>query len=274
MAFLIVVFVVVLGVVAGIAYYLTTLTTPTTTTSTPPSHAQLKVTDVVSEGFVYRDGEIYWRFKIFGELDLRDKVEVNGVYDFWFGHINITLPNGERADIFKPPDYTNIVVQLRYLSGSEVFDAYVLDIHAWWKESFLEGTYRVVVWLQGPYDNRTVLFDKSFYFRMAPEISITSTVWNSWSESLRLTVANEGDVPLVLLSIGIEQAGTRRGIGWCTVEELIMPGESREVTAPIQFYDYVKEEFKGKEAVLDFLVEFAGARQLYRVTLNVKFPNE
>ncbi len=301
---LVVVFLIILGVVAGIAYYLTTptitttqtsitsatLSTPTPTTkpttapntSIPPttpttstSYIQPRITDVTSEGFVHVDGEIYWRFKISGEVDLRDKIEINGIYSWWFGRINVTLPNGEHAYIFKPPDYTNIVTSLRYLSGSEIFDAYVLDVEAWWEKSFLDGTYRIVIWLQGPYENKSVLFDKSFVFRMAFNTSITPTVWTSWDENLSLTITNVGDVPLILQSVGIERSGTGTVVGWVsTPKEIVMPGESRKITAPVQILEHFREEFKGKNIDLDFLVSFVGAPDTYRITLNVRFPTE
>lgn len=304
-ALLVAVFLIILGVVAGVAYYLitpTTMTTqtsitsatlstptpttisttasttsipPTTPTTTPTSYIQPRITDVTSEGFVYveEEREIYWRFKISGEVDLRDKIEINGIYGWWFGRINVTLPNEEDTRVHEPPDYTNIVTSFRYLSGSKIFDAYVLDVDAWWEKSFLDGTYRIVVWLKGPYENRSVLLDKNFVFRMAFNASITPTAWTSWDENLRLTITNTGDVPLFLQGVGIERSGTGTVIGQVlTPEEIIMSGETREIVAPVQIFGDFKEEFKGKNITLDFLLSFAGARQIYKVTLNVRFP--
>ncbi|MEO3992865.1 MAG: hypothetical protein QN229_00915, partial [Desulfurococcaceae archaeon TW002] len=80
--------------------------------------------------FVFVDREIYWRFKILGEVDLRDKVTINEVYGWWFCVINVITPNGELTNIFVPPNYTDILISSQYFSGSKVFDAYVLDTNA------------------------------------------------------------------------------------------------------------------------------------------------
>lgn len=276
------VFLIILVVAAGITYYLTTPTTTTTqtpitstTTPTTSDHAQPRITDVTPEGFVFVDGEIYWRFEVSGEVDLRDKVTINGVYGWWFGVIDVTLPNGERTNVFVPPNYVDILTMFQSLSGSEVFDAYVLDVDAWWEKSFLDGTYRVVVWLKGPYENKSVLFDKSFDYRMDCNISVTPTVWASWNESLEIAITNTGDVPLVLQGVGIVWSGTGSVAGDVSISrEVIMPGESKEIVAPVYIFEDFRAYFKGKTIALDFVFNFAGARQEYIEALNVSFPAE
>lgn len=268
---------------AGLAYYLATPISPVTPSSTPSTtptttaigYPQLKVSEVSPVSFVYVDRMVYWRFKVSGEIDLREKVEINGVYGWWFAIINVTLPNGKITDLYNPSDYVNILRSFNHLSGSWVLDAYVLDVDAWWEKSFLDGEYRVVVWLKGPYGNRSILFDKTFTHRMNYSISITPTKWSSWDEKLRISIVNTGDVPLILQSIGIELSNTGTVIGWIhTPEVLIEPGDSREVEARTEILEDYRAWLKGKTATLDFLISFAGARQLFKVTLSVEFPSK
>lgn len=164
----------------------TTLHTTQTTTmlvSTPLTTSTLfqpVITGVVSEGFVFLDGELYWRIRIYGEVDVRERVNISGVYDWWVGRSDEVLPSGESTSIFEPPDYSTIAETFRYISGSTIRDAYIPT--EWFEEPCLEGEYRVGIWLQGPYDNKTILFNKTFEFKMLFNTSITPTTWSSWSE--------------------------------------------------------------------------------------------
>lgn len=247
--------------------------TPTTTQTTPPTGStKPTITDVVSEGFVVVDGEVYWRVKVLGMADLRDKIEINGVYAFWFGRFKVTLPDGrEQTRLFIPGDYVNIIRDFRYLQDEMTLDIYIPT--NWYENPCLEGTYRFVVWLQGPYENRSLLFNKSFVYKMDLKANVFHTEWRSWNENLRLAITNTGDVPLVLQGVGMERSGTGTVIGWIlTPEEIIMPGETREITAPVQMREDFKEEFKGKTITVDFVLDIVAAPQRYAITTDVRFP--
>ncbi|MDM7276015.1 MAG: hypothetical protein P3X22_007895 [Thermoprotei archaeon] len=266
-------------IVAGIAYYLAVTQAPVTpTTTAPPSRYQPRITDITSLGFLVIDDEIYWRFNITGDVDLRDMIEINGVHGHWFGLLKVILPNGEHADIFEPPNYTDIAGRgILYLSGSKLFDALAFRIGAWWEKKWLDGAYKVEFWLLGPYENKTMLFSKSFNFRMAFNISIAPTVWTSWSENLKITIANVGDVPIVFENLGITLSGTGTTIGHSSPTyspHIIMPGETKEIIVPIEILESYREALKGKEATLDFKLGIAGASPKHIVTLNIQFPTK
>ena len=285
-----VVILVILSVVAGVALFLmmpaappatpTTSTspasTPTTTTkpTTPAGSTQPEIRDVVPEGFVFVDNELYWRIKILGEADLRDRITINGIYAFWFGRIDVTLPDGRKALLYNPPDYVNVVTQFLTLSGEMVLDVYIPT--AWYENPYLEGTYRVTVWLSGPYENRTTLFDKSFYYKMDLKATISPTVWTSWNQSLELNITNTGNLPLILGEGGIRRAGTDTVIGHWTptppYPHVLMPGESKEISGPVEIYDDFKEALKGKTVAVDLVLSIVGAPREYVITVNVTFP--
>ncbi|MEM0014336.1 MAG: hypothetical protein QXX81_02080 [Zestosphaera sp.] len=247
--------------------------TPTTTQATQPSGLTKPIiTDVVPMGFVLVDGEVYWRVKVLGTVDLRDKIEINGVYAFWFGRFKVTLPDGrEQTRLFMPGDYVNIVRDFRYIREEMTLDVYIPT--NWYENPCLEGTYRFVVWLQGPYENRSLLFDKSFVYKMNLKANISPTELRSWSENLKLSLTNTGDVPLILQGVGIERTGTGTVVGWVLVpEEIIMPNESKELTAPVQILNDFREEFKGKTITVDFVLNVVAAPQRYAITADVRFP--
>lgn len=287
---LIAVILITLSVVAGVALFLmmpaappatpttpTTHTTPTTPkpTTPPAGSAKPEIRDVVPEGFVFVDNELYWRIKILGEADLRDRITINGIYSFWFGRIDVTLPDGRKALLYNPPDYVNVVTQFRTLSGEMVLDVHVPT--AWYEKPCLEGTYRVTVWLSGPYENRTTLFDKSFYYEMNLKATISPTVWTSWNQSLKLAITNTGNMSLILGGGGIRRAGTDTVIGHWTptppYPHVLTPGESKEISGPAEIlYDDLKEALKGKTVAVDFVLGIVGAPREYVITMNVTFP--
>ncbi|MCS7108281.1 MAG: hypothetical protein RMH77_05455 [Sulfolobales archaeon] len=276
---------VVLGLVVGALYYVvrptapSTSTTPTQTpspTPTPPSTTtpSLKITNVTFvEWIINEHREVCWRFRITGEVDLRERVTINGVYGNWLGRIHVILPNGELAMIFDPPNYDTDVSRFKYLSGTKTYDACVLDLDAWWGKSYLSGTYRISVILHGPYENRSVLFDKNFTYLMKANVTIAPTEWSTWNQSLLLSIVNTGDVPLVLQGVGIVQSGTSTSLGTVKISEVVvMSGKLKNINASIQVFDYTKENFRGKSVPVDFVLSFAGADQPYKVAMNVTFP--
>ncbi|MEM3142043.1 MAG: hypothetical protein QW656_02350 [Zestosphaera sp.] len=281
---LLAVLLVVLGVVGGSIAYFMFIETPisssatTTPTTTPISSGQLKITDITSEGFVVVGEEIYWRIKIYGDIDLRNYTVINGVYGYWVGKINVTHPKGMEILLHEPPNYVDVVTQFSYLSGVRVLDACVYS-WSWTESPWPEGTYEVIVWLKGPYENRTVLFKKSFNFSMSLEASVTPTTWESWNETLRFTIRNEGDVPIIVEGadiILVGDSGIPYVIGWweqTPPTETIMPGETRVLVGPALIRDDYKEELKGKTATVKIVLGVASAPREYSVIVDVKFPS-
>lgn len=301
-AILAVVAVAILAISAGAIYYITTpapsstTTTPqttattviqttTTTTTTPSTHTvtvsptspagpiQPRITDIVPEGFVFVDDELYWRIKIFGEADLRNKIEINGVYSFWFGRFNITLPDGSLQDrIHEPGNYVDIVSNFRYIPGVMTLDIYIPT--KWWETICLEGVYRVVVWLKGPYNNYTVLYSKNFTYRFSPSISFKPTRWSSWNEAIEFKVDNRGDIPLIIHGGDFVLSGTDTVIGWWALpsETIVMPGESRVLKASIEILSDFREWLRGKTRAVDINIEITGAPRRYTITTDIEFP--
>lgn len=272
---------VVLGVAGGFILYFTFLAAPTPSsatttapTTTPVSSSQPKIDDVVSEGFVIVDNEIFWRIKIYGEVDLRNSTVINGVYGYWVGFINVTHPEGKRVLLHEPPNYVDVVTQFSYLSGVKVLDACV---YGWSGTPWPEGIYEIVVWLRGPYENRTVLFKKSFNFSVSLKASVTPTIWRSWNETLRFTIINEGSVPIIVEGAGIvRDSGTPEVIGWWEQRpsvEVIMPGQVKELAGPVIIRDDYKEELRGKTATIKFVLGVMSTPREYSITVDVTFPS-
>ncbi len=275
-----------LAVLVGALYYSAAPGMPLPTESPPAQSTQTtgparpRITDVVSVGFVLAVDEphykeLYWRIEIHGEVDLREKVEIGGVYGWWFGTVTVYLPDGRVQDrVHEPPDYFNVFQSFQHMEGSKTLDVYIPT--EWFEEVCLEGVYRVVVWLQGPYENRTVLFDKSFTLRMSLEASVGPTRWSSWSEALRLELRNSGDVPVILRGAGIELRETGTVIGWATIPEwvVVMPGESATVEARADIREEFREQLRGETEAVSFRLGIVGAPREYAVEVAVEFPTE
>lgn len=273
---------VVLGVVGGIIAYFSFLTipapSPSTTTTFTTTPSQPRITDITSEGFIILDEETYWRIKIYGEVDLRNYTTINGVYGHWFGRISVVHPANKEVLLFRPSNYVDVFTSFRYLSGVMVLDACV---YGWsWSESpWPEGTYEIIVWLKGPYENHTVLFKKSFNLSMNLEVSMTPTTWRSWNETLEFVITNRGDVPLIVeggsISI-LRDSGIPDLIGWWEQRppvEIIMPGQTRELVGPILIREEYKEELRGRTATVKITLNIVSAPREYSVTENVRFPS-
>lgn len=269
--------IVVLAVAAGSAafYFFTGIKgggpgAPPSTTSSP------YVSNVEIDKYLYEEEELYMRLKISGEVDVRDRVEINGVYDWWFGRINVTLPDGTQAELFLPEDHTSLLTQFRQISGTLTVDVYLP--WEWYEQHCLEGAYRVTVWLNGPYENRTVLYEKVFNLKMALTATVSPTSWKSWEENVTITVSNTGDIPLILRCVGMEISGTGTVIGWIYAPTpghgilVVMPGETKTWTGlPTMAGDF-KENLSGKTLQVDFVLDIAGAPRRFATTTNISFP--
>lgn len=252
-----------LGIPTAVPTTSTTSIPPTTSATTP----RIRIDDVTPVGFVLVDEELYWRIKVFGEVDLG---EYRG---HMFVIITVTLPDMREADLFKPPDYMNITRHL-WFSGELVLDAYIPK--EWFEKPLLEGEYRVTIWLYKPYKNMTLIFDKSFYLRAVLSISITPKTWASWRENLTVLVTNTGDLPLILEGIGMELPGTGTVIGWVQVpyqKMVVMPGESKSMAATTEILEHFRDELRGKELTVDFLFSFTGLPPR-RIQLSIRFPTQ
>jgi hypothetical protein len=279
-----VIIVIVLGLVGGaLVYFMFSTTntlsprtspTPTVTTTSP---TQPKVSDVISGGFVVvGDDEVCWRIKIYGEVDLRDKVTVNGIYGVWFGRINVTHPGREEVLLYEPGNYADVLTQFFYLSGTKVLDACV---HYWtWDESpWPEGIYRVVVWLYHSPGIYVTLFEKSFNFTMNLKASVSPTTWRRWNETLRLTIANTGSVPIYIMggSIYLEE-NPNLVIGWwqqTPPTDIVLPGQTKELVGPALVRDEFVENLRGRVATVKMVLGILTAQREYSIVTDIRFPS-
>ncbi|MEM3833518.1 MAG: hypothetical protein QW128_08050 [Thermoprotei archaeon] len=285
---LIIITFIVLGVVGSVFYFwlmsggpVSTTTTRTTSLTSTTTQGGPIVTNVTTE-FVYikEKQDLYLRLKIYGEAYLHDKISINGVYGFWFGHINVTLPNGKVENKFYDPgDYVNIHTQFLQISGVKIIDVYVPT--RWYENPLLDGTYRVIVWLHGPYKNFTVLFEKIFNFKFSYNSTVSPAVWNSWNQELTFTLTNTGDVPIIIgrdIGIIVNKTGIAVGIiGWAhavnlTTENVIMPKETLKWTAAVEIRDDFKPNLKGKTILVSFWIDTVGVSQYYPIEMDVTFP--
>ncbi|MGB9675160.1 MAG: hypothetical protein ACPLYW_00980 [Candidatus Nanoarchaeia archaeon] len=249
-----------------------TSTTPKPTTPKPA----LYVFNVEIDKFLYEDGELYMRLKISGEVDLKERINISGisgVHDYWFGRIDVTLPDGSEGKLFESENHTNIFTTFLQIPGTMFVDVN-LPLE-WYEKHPLEGLYNVTVWLAGPYENRTVIFEKTFNLKMALNATVSPTTWQSWEENVTTTVTNTGDLPLVFHDVSmITDAG--RVIGWiCQSCEriVIMPGETKQlVGTPTMAGEDIKEELAGKTLKVNFVLGIIGAVQQFSVPANVNFP--
>ena len=269
--------VIVLAVTAGlVAFYSLAGIEKGGTGTAPSTKSGPYVSNVEIERFLYEDEELYMRLKISGEADLRDRVEINGVYGWWFGSISVTLPDGSQARLLRPEDHTTIFDQFRQLPGTLTVDVYLPWM--WYEKHCLEGAYNVTVWLKGPYENRTVLYEKIFNLKMALTATVSPTTWRSWEENVEITVANTGDIPLILQGIGMEMTETGTVIGWIfapTLEQgilVVMPGETKTWVGKPTMVGDLKEVLSGKMLQVDFVLGIAGAPRRFAATTNVRFP--
>ncbi|MGC8753036.1 MAG: hypothetical protein ACP5RO_05880 [Fervidicoccaceae archaeon] len=261
-----------------------------TTTSTPTSTASITMTttsassttassapyisNVEIERYIYENEGLYMRLKISGKADLRDKVNINGVYGYWIGFVNVTLPDGSQGQLMNPKDHSEFFNTFNLLEKNMSADLYLP--WEWYEKRTLEGAYNVTVWLQGPYENRTVLFKRVFNLRMSLISNISPTTWKSWDENVTLTLKNTGDLPLILEGVGMEVSGSV--VGWLNPPSMeqrivvIMPGESKSwVGIPTMAGDY-KEQLSGKTVKVDFVLDIAGSARRFALTANISFP--
>ncbi len=257
-------------------YFLTSFREGAPETTTSQSMQSPRISNVEIAGYLYSDEELYMRLKISGEVDLRNRLNINGVYGWWFGRITVSLPDGSQGEIMDAENHENFFTQFTYLPGSITVDVYLP--WTWYEEHSLEGFYNVTVWLQGPYEKRVVLFEKSFNLKMMLKAFVTPTTWRSWEENVSITITNTGNVPLILRGVGMEASGTGTVIGWLyapTIEEriiVVMPGETRKWTGTPTMASNFKEELSGKTIQVDFVLDIAGASQRFAVTTSVNFP--
>jgi len=241
----------------------------------PGASGKPYVSNVEIEKFLFEDQSLYIRFKIIGEADLRKELNINGVYGWWSGRITITLPDGSQGQLLIPEDHTEFFVHFTQIPGTLKID---LELPwFWFEERCLGGNYTVTVWLMGPYENRTVLYSKTFNLKIAPKATVSPTSWKSWEEKISITITNNGNVPLVVRGVGMETSvGTV--IGWIynsKPEErilVIMPGETKVWSGTPTITGDFKEIFSGKTEKIDFVLDIAGACQRFATAATISFP--
>jgi parallel beta-helix repeat protein len=242
----------------------------------PSTPSNLYVSTVEIDRYLYEDEGLYMRLKIRGEVDVRDRVEINGVYGWWFGRVTVVLPDGSQAQLLQPEDHTSFFTQFLQIPGTLIVD--ISLPWDWYEHHCLEGAYNVTIWLKGPYENYAVLYKKVFNLKMALTAAASPTTWKSWDENVTITVANRGDIPLIVRGVGMEISRTGTVIGWIytpTLEQrilVVMPGETKTwIGTPTIAGDF-KENLSGKTLQVDFVLDIAGAPRRFAATANISFP--
>lgn len=258
----------------------------TSSTSLTNATAKLAIHDIVPQGFHIVDETVYLRFKIVGEVDLRNKLEINGVYGSWTGFIKFIAPNGVETWIFTPPDYYTGRDTFNYLVGSVEYDAPVYDLRggspsATHPQSSLNGTYVVKVLLSGPYDEergeytKVLLMEKRFNYTFKVSINLHTLNWSSWSQDVDIHVINEGDVPVFFTGAAVSVHGVDTIIGWLTIQDQYVPidiNQSRNTVAKLVFLDDYKPDYEGKVKQVDILFEFKTVSYI-NMTFTIDFPD-
>lgn len=265
-----------------------TNTQVSTTPTSPISSNKLSIYDVIPQGFHVVDEVVYWKLKIFANIDLRDKVEINGTYGYWTGIITIVLPNGREPWIFIPPDYSTGRNQFNYITGSVEYDVPVYDllggtapyVHP---QSPLNGTYKVIIWLSGPYDEkigeypRVILIEKTFNYTFKASIDLHPLEWSSWDQDVVITISNEGDIPIFFKGAGILIHGVNTVIGWLTIQNdyvYIDINESKNIDAKLWILEDYKAMYEGKVEQVDILFDFQTIQSPINITFTIKFPTK
>jgi len=246
-------------------------TTPQSTS--PPS---LYVSNAEINKFLYEDEDLYMRLKISGEVDLREPVNINGVYGQWIGYIDMRFPDGSRAKLLKPENHEDLAAQFLQIPGKLIVDVYIPT--QWYNTHYLEGSYNITIWLQGPYNNRTILYMKIFSLRMALTTTISPATWRIWGENITITITNIGDLPLILRGVAMEIPGTETVIGLINSNSskpiIIMRGETKQWIGTPTIFSEFKEELAGKTLQINFVLDIAGAPpKRFIETTNIIFPS-
>lgn len=259
----------------------------TSSESPQTSVADMAVYNITSEGFHIVDEIVYIRFKVWGYVDLREKREINGVYGTWSGFVTVIVPNGIDVWVFTPPDYSVGRNHFTHITGSVEYDAPVYDLRGGspsvtHPQSPLNGTYKVTVWLSGPYDEkigdypRVVLMEKNFTYTFKASVELKPLKWSSWDQEVVVTVVNEGDTPLFFTGGSVLIHGVNTVVGWLSIWEDYVPievGGSRDVATKLTFLEDYKTDYEGKTKQVDVLFHFKTV-SFINVTYTIEFPNQ
>lgn len=258
----------------------------TLSTSSPLSSSEINIYDIVSEGFHIVDEIVYIRFKVWGYVDLREKREINGIYGIWSGFISVAVPNGIEVWVFTPPNYYIGRNYFTNITGSAEYDAPVYDLRGGspsvtHPQSTLNGTYKVTVWLSGPYDEKTgsypkvVLMEKNFTYTFKAKVELDSLKWSSWDQEVLITVVNEGNVPLFFTGGSLLIHGLNTVIGWLIIDENYIPVEingTRNIVTKLLFLEDYKPDYRGLMKQVDVLFYFKTV-SFINLTYTIEFPN-
>lgn len=271
----------------GISQPSTSTQVSTTLTSTTSSSIKLSIYDVIPRGFHIVDEIVYLRFEIIGDVDLRESIEINGIYGYWQGVVTVVVPNGVEPWIFIPPDYSTGRNIFDHIEESVEYDVPVYDLlggspSVTHPQSPLNGTYKITVWLSGPYDEKVggypkvVLIEKSFNYTFKVSIGLHSLEWSSWDQEVAISITNGGDVPVFFRGAGILIHGVNTVIGWLSIQSnyiCININESKDIVAKLTILDDYKPIYEGKVEPVDILFEFLTIPPINE-TFPVKFPAE
>jgi len=214
------------------------------------------------------------RIRVHGYLNLHDEITVNNIPGFWFGVLEITLPYGEKALLFNPGDYVNVVMQILELNGSRDFDVY-LPLSG--DKPGLDGVYNVSFYLKGPYGNISMLYRGQFNLTASCEISVNPVNMSSWDEVVYVTINNTGDLPLFFTGAGLLMADTLNSIGgfeplnYSNACIIVMPGETKTWIGKLSVFNSLRYLVAGKTVDLVLSIDF-GTRRSYHERITLSFP--
>ncbi|MEM4776920.1 MAG: hypothetical protein QXP40_01420 [Desulfurococcaceae archaeon] len=248
-------------------------TTPSSTSSSTGltnTSTKLAVYDIIPIGFNIVDEIVYLRFRIIGEVDLREKMEINGVYGDWIGFIEFIVPNNVKTWVFTPPDYYTGRNTFKYILGTVDYDAPIYDLRGGspsttHPQSPLNGTYIVRILLNGPYSEergeytKVLLMEKKFTYMFNVSINLHTLNWSSWDQDINITIINEGEVPVFFKGGAVLVHGVNTVIGWFTIEDPYIPvdvNQSKNIVVKLVFLDDYKSSYEGETRDVDLLFEF------------------
>jgi len=260
------------------ALYLINVNAPNTGITGSPSSrtepgSKLYVSNISIVRFNIIDSDLYMRIRVYGYLNLHDKVTVNNVYGFWFGFLRVTLPYGEDTLIYDPGNYVDVVKQILEVNGTRDFDVY-LPLRG--DKPGLDGVYNISFYLIGPYGNVSVLYQKQFNLTASSRIAIYPVNMSSWDETVNITITNTGDLPLFFSGAGLIMPETRNSLGgfepinYTNAEIIVMPGETGSWIGKLYVFRDLRYLVAGKTVDLIMIIDFGTAKSYETVTLT--FP--
>jgi len=244
-------------------------------TTSGSQHPAPYISNITIMGFHVKDGELYMRLRVYGYVYLRDKVSINGVYDFWFGVLKVILPYGEEALLYDPGNYVDVVMNVNEIYGSRDFDA---ELPLSGDKPGLDGLYNITFYLKGPYDNVSILYQKTVNLTILFKISISPTNISTWNETMRVTINNTGDLPVILDGVGLAYPipngtiGVIEPLNYSDPGLIVMPGESSTWIGRLNIDSDMRIYVAGKTLQIYINTYPFTANRFFTETITMSFP--